>query len=106
MLIGQRLEMDIQGISFPGHFLCRIIEDGEPIVVDCFDSGKLHAQHVLVDPMNELTPEQRSHLRESADLGTILMRILNNLIDAFRRADYEEDMELIMEMRDSMTNQK
>ncbi|MFN4872208.1 MAG: transglutaminase-like domain-containing protein [Akkermansiaceae bacterium] len=106
MLIGQRLGMEIQGISFPGHFLCRISEDGEPIVVDCFDSGKLHAQHVLVDPTNELTPEQRSHLKESADLGTILMRILNNLIDALRRADREEDMELIVEMRDSMMNQK
>jgi len=106
MLIGQRLGMEIQGISFPGHFLCRISEDGEPIVVDCFDSGKLHAQHVLVDPTNELTPEQRSHIKESADLGTILMRILNNLIDALRRADREEDMELIVEMRDSMTNQK
>jgi hypothetical protein len=34
------------------------------------------------------------------------MRILNNLIDALRRADREEDMELIVEMRDSMTNQK
>lgn len=106
MLIGQRLGMDIQGISFPGHFLCRIFEDAEPIVVDCFDEGKMHAQHILTDPMNELTSEQRSHLRESADLGTILMRILNNLLDAFRRANREEDMHLIMEMRDSMLNQK
>lgn len=106
MLIGQRLNMDIQGISFPGHFLCRIFEDSEPIVVDCFDHGKMHAQHVLIDPMNELTPEQRLHLQEAADLGTILMRILNNLIDAFRRANREEDMELLTEMRDSMTNQQ
>lgn len=106
MLLGQRLGMDIQGISFPGHFLCRIFEDGEPIVIDCFDSGKMHAQHILVDPLNELTPDQRAHLKESADLGTILMRILNNMIDAFRRADREEDMELIIEMRDSMANQK
>lgn len=105
MLLGQRLGMEIQGISFPGHFLCRIFEDGEPIVVDCFDRGKMHAQHILIDPMNELTPEQRAHLKESADLGTILMRILNNMIDAFRRSNREEDMELIMEMRDSMQNQ-
>lgn len=106
MLLGQRLGMDIQGISFPGHFLCRIFDDGEPIVIDCFDSGKMHAQHILIDPLNELTPDQRAHLKESADLGTILMRLLNNMIDAFRRANREEDMELIMEMRDSMANQK
>jgi hypothetical protein len=106
MLIGQRLGMDIQGISFPGHFLCRIFEDGEPIVVDCFDCGKMHAQYVLTDPTNELTKEQRLHLQEAADLGTILMRILNNLIDCFRRLNRDEDMELLTEMRDSMINQK
>ncbi len=106
MLVGQRLGMDIQGISFPGHFLCRIFEDAEPIVIDCFDRGKMHAQYVLTDPMNDLTPEQRQHLRESADLGTILMRMLNNMIDAFGRVDRKEDMQLIMEMRDSMMNQK
>jgi len=32
----------------------------------------------------------------------ILMRVLNNLIDAFRRGDRREDMQLITEMRDSM----
>jgi hypothetical protein len=106
MLIGQRLGMDIHGISFPGHFLCRIFEDGEAIVVDCFDKGKMHAQYVLTDPMNELTTEQRMHLQESADLGTILMRILNNLIDSLGRAKREEDMQLITEMRDSLVKQK
>lgn len=106
MLVGQRLSMDIQGISFPGHFLCRIFEDAEPIVIDCFDRGKMHAQYVLTDPMNDLTPEQRQHLRESADLGTILMRMLNNMIDAFGRLHRKEDMQLIMEMRDSMLHQK
>ncbi len=106
MLVGQRLGMDIQGISFPGHFLCRIFEDAEPIVIDCFDRGKMHAQYVLTDPMNDLTIEQRQHLRESADLGTILMRMLNNLIDAFGRVHRMEDMQLIVEMRDSMMQQK
>lgn len=104
LLMGQRLGMDIQGISFPGHFLCRIFEDGEPMVVDCFDSGKIHAQRILTDPNNDLTPEQRRYLLQTADLGTILMRILNNLIDAFRRENRVEDMELIQKMRDSMSD--
>lgn len=103
LLLGQRLGMDIQGISFPGHFLCRIFEDGEPMVVDCFDSGKIHAQSILTDPNNDLTPEQRQYLLQTADLGTILMRILNNLVDAFRRENRIEDMELIQKMRDSMS---
>jgi hypothetical protein len=102
LLLGQRLGLEIEGISFPGHFLCRIYEDGEARVVDCFDCGKVHPQELLIDPMNELTPEQRLQLQETANLGVILMRVLNNLIDAFRREDRSEDMQLITEMRDSM----
>jgi hypothetical protein len=102
MLTGQRLGLEIEGISFPGHFLCRIREDGYPLIVDCFDMGCIHAQNVLTDPSNDLSREQRQALEGSADLGTILLRILNNLMDAFVRLDRREDAALIGEMRDSM----
>lgn len=102
ILTGRRMEMEIEGISFPGHFMCRIREDGYPLIVDCFDSGCIHSQDVLTDPSNDLTREQRRALESSADPGTILMRILNNLIDAFVREGRAEDSALITEMRDSM----
>ena len=102
ILIGQRLGFDIDGISFPGHFLCRIREDGYPLIVDCYDKGCIHSQNALTDPSNELSREQRLALEGSADLGTILLRILNNLMDTFVRLGREEDAALIGEMRDSM----
>lgn len=102
MLLGKRLGMEIEGIAFPGHFLCRIVEDGQPLVIDCFDSGKLHPQDVLMDASNELTEEQRQILAGSADLGAILMRILNNLIASLQRVGREDDLKLLIEMRDSM----
>jgi len=106
MLLGQRLLMEIQGISFPGHFLCRIFEVGEPLVIDCFDEGRLHSQAVLTDSSNELSADQRRQLGESTDLGTILMRILNNLINSLERTDETEDVALLTEMRDSMARQQ
>lgn len=102
MLVGKRLDMDIEGICFPGHFLCRIHEDGYSLVVDCFDKGRTHSQQVLTDSSNELSPEQRQSLKCSSDLGMILIRILNNLVDSFGRLGREEDVLLITEMRDSM----
>ena len=106
MLTGQRLGMEIEGISFPGHFLCRIREDGYPLIVDCFDRGCIHSQNVLTDPSNDLGREQRRALEGSADLGTILLRVLNNLIDAFVRQGRMDDAELITEMRDSMATRR
>lgn len=102
MLLGQRLGYEIEGIPFPGHFLCRIQEDGYPLIVDCFDGGRIHSQKVLIDPTNDLNREQRRALQDSASLGTILLRTLNNLIDAFQRLQRAEDADLIKEMRDSM----
>lgn len=105
MLLAQRLGLAVQGIPFPGHFLCRIFEDGEPLVVDCFDRGKIYEQQWLIDPNNELSREQRRYLQGSADLGTILLRILNNLIDALKRVGRDEDMNLLVQMRDSMSQE-
>jgi hypothetical protein len=102
MLVGKRLDMEIEGICFPGHFLCRIHEDGYPVVVDCFDKGRAHSQAVLTDSSNELSPEQRQSLARSSDLGMILIRILNNLVDSFTRLGRSEDALLVTEMRDSM----
>lgn len=102
MLAGQRLGFEIEGICFPGHFLCRIHEDGFPLIVDCFDKGRLHSQNVLTDPSNDLSREQRRALESAADLGTILIRVLNNLIDALLRQGRADDAALVTELRDSM----
>lgn len=106
MLVGQRLGIEVEGISFPGHFLCRIYEDGYPLIVDCFDGGRIHSQEVLTAPTNDLSREQRQALKASANLGTILLRILNNMIDAFQRLEQVEDAALLTEMRDSMVSAK
>lgn len=105
MLLGQRLGFEVEGISFPGHFLCRIFEDGYPLIVDCFDEGRLHLQSTLTGDGNDLTRDQRIALENSADLGTILLRVLNNMIDAFQRLEQTEDALLIKELRDSLASQ-
>ncbi len=102
MLVGRRMDFEIEGISFPGHFLCRIHEDGFPLVVDCFDRGRVHSQATLTDPANDLNREQITALKSSADLGTILVRFLNNLIDSFQRQEQGDDAALVIELRDSM----
>lgn len=98
LLVARRLEFVVEGVNFPGHFLCRIYEDGYPLIIDCFDHGQLHLQSTLLeDP--ELERAQRAVLRESADAGTILLRLLNNLIAALDQASRKEDAKLIQKLR-------
>jgi hypothetical protein len=98
ILVGRRLDFEIEGVNFPGHFMCRIFEDGFPIIVDCFDHGRLHLQAtVLEDP--EITRAHREILRQSAGPGTILVRLLNNLHKSFEQNDCHEDAELIKQLQ-------
>ncbi len=98
ILVGRRLDLEIEGVNFPGHFMCRIFEDGFPVIVDCFDHGRLHLQATILE-----NPEiQRAHreiLRQSAGPGTILLRLLNNLHKSFVQNNFPEDAELILQLQ-------
>jgi regulator of sirC expression with transglutaminase-like and TPR domain len=96
--VGRRLGFEIEGVNFPGHFMCRIHEDGYPIIIDCFDNGQLHVQFTLLESPN-LSRSQRNLIRESVDLGSILLRLLNNLSQALEKIGRTEDALLIKELQ-------
>lgn len=97
ILVGRRLEFEIEGVNFSGHFLCRIREDGFPIIIDCYNKGQLHLQSTLLESP-ELTKAQRAILRESVGPGTILLRLLNNLNNSLKKSGRAEDAQLTMDL--------
>ncbi len=97
MLVGRRLNYDIEGVNFPGHFMCRIFEDGYPVIIDCFDHGQLHLQSTLLES-GSLTRPQRNLIRETVDPGRILLRLLNNLHVALEKAHRTEDAQLVKDL--------
>jgi hypothetical protein len=101
MLTGRRLNLEVEGVNFPGHFMCRIFEDGFPIIVDCFGEGRLHLQGTLLESP-DLNRAQRQQLRLTADPGTILLRLLNNLDQALTQAARDEDVALIAQLQSTL----
>jgi hypothetical protein len=97
ILVGRRLGFEIEGVNFPGHFMCRIFEEGYPIIIDCFDNGQLHVQFTLLESP-DLSRAQRNLIRESVGPGSILVRLLNNLHEAFEKDSRKEDALLIKEL--------
>lgn len=101
LLVARRLDLVVEAVNFPGHFLCRIYEDGYPIIVDCFDHGRMHLQATLLeDP--EIGRAQRETLRQSADPGTVLVRLLNNLVQALEGEHRKEDAHMARKLRASL----
>lgn len=98
MLVARRMDLIVEAVNFPGHFLCRIFEDGYPIIVDCFDDGRLHLQSTLLENP-DLERAERTILRQAVDPGTVLLRLLGNLVAALGAAERTEDALLVRRLR-------
>ena len=101
ILVARRLELEVEGVNFPGHFMCRIFEDGYPLIIDCFDHGRLHFQSTLLES-GDINKPQRDLLRQAAHPGTILVRLLNNLNQSLEQNGREEDARLIKELQKTL----
>ncbi|MCF7732311.1 MAG: transglutaminase-like domain-containing protein [Akkermansiaceae bacterium] len=99
LLVARQLDLKVEGVAFPGHFLCRIHPEGVPIIIDCFNDGQIHFQDVLLEPESDLSRQQRSLLHKTAAPGTMLVRVLNNLAAAFQAAERKPDFQLIQQLR-------
>lgn len=85
MLVGYRLGLDIAGCALPGHFLVRIFDKQEPVLIDCFQGGK------ILDPGEvralSLSPSLNlmELLRTPPTAAQMISRILINMINAYWR---------------------
>ncbi|MGA0845808.1 MAG: transglutaminase family protein [Luteolibacter sp.] len=101
ILVARRLEMLVEGVDFPGHFLTRIYEEGYPLIIDCFEKGSLHLQSTLLENP-DLSREQRASAQATATTGAIICRVLRNLKLAMQKSDRLDDAQLVDELLDSL----
>jgi regulator of sirC expression with transglutaminase-like and TPR domain len=82
--VGRRLALDMQGISFPGHFLVKCVGEGE-LVIDAFSGTLLSLEDCrerLVAALGRGVPITPEVLR-AAGPREILVRMLGNLKQIF-----------------------
>ena len=101
ILVARRMALEVEAVNFPGHFLCRIFEEGYPIIIDCFDQGQLHLQSTLLENP-ELTRDERAILGQAVDPGRVLIRLLNNLVGALDAAKRKDDAALVRKLRETL----
>lgn len=94
LLVARRLELEVEAVDYPGHFFCRIHRGGRPVLVDCFDYGRVHPQEMLLRRMDIGRLEKR-HLQSTADPGVVLARVLSELALRLRRVGRTVDAEIM-----------
>ena len=88
--IARRIDRPIFGVSLPGHFIARYGAEGDGLFIDCFHGGRL----MDADQCRELALEvsgvdiaSNPALLEPATKRSILVRMLNNLRNAYLREE-------------------
>jgi regulator of sirC expression with transglutaminase-like and TPR domain len=82
MEIGTRLGLYVEGISFPGHFLVRVVNAGGGIVLDPFGGGRALNRTELERRLDNIRGRRRWRLDElllPASRRDIIARMLRNL---------------------------
>lgn len=104
MLVGRRLGLDIAGCNLPGHFMARLLRDGEAVLVDCFDGGRVISSSELRRMADGGSWEYLEGLiAAGADAVTIIARFLNNLTNAYTRRSDADGCALMRELLASLS---
>jgi len=110
MLVGRRLELEISGCNYPGHFLARIYDGAEMQLVDCFHKGRLiRAQKVLTEH-KEISINAKAAIAGHASLGDILWRFVMNIEHSLKQLNkagsdaYAADIKLFSALSKSLSS--
>ncbi len=85
IMVGRRLNIHIEGCNFPGHFLARVVQDGQIWLVDCFNRGRFMQSEDVARHHPAANPSMEEIIHESASVETIIGRVLRNLDEACER---------------------
>ena len=96
--IGRRIGLELEGVSFPGHFLVRLRLRGAMLVLDPFSGGEALSESDLRERLQRVIPEGAAGgvpvgalpldpFLEPAGKRQILARLLRNLKGIYREAD-------------------
>lgn len=88
--VGWRLDLPVEGVNFPGHFLVRFRGDAVDLLVDPFDGGRIRfqdeAQELLDQVYGGMVRVQDSFLRP-AGRKDMLARLLTNLKSVYTNVE-------------------
>lgn len=97
LLTGYRLGIPIEGCAYPGHFLARVDLGGTRYLADCFHGAQFLEEELF---WKDHPTEHEQELRGPVSAEAWMRRVLNNLLEAYRRSAFSPDAEIVQELLD------
>jgi len=108
--VGRRLGLNLHGVSFPGHFLVKAVDERGELIIDPFNQGRMLSLDDIRARLRQIYGEEvevQPELLKTAETRQILSRMLRNLKNIYvggsdwTRALSALDRILILEPRSS-----
>ncbi len=84
ILIAERVNLKVVGCNFPGHFLAKIEVDGEMLLIDCFNSGRIIFESDLEDLSTDSYQALLTIIETPLSARAVIKRVLSNLLNAYK----------------------
>ncbi|MCX6136866.1 MAG: transglutaminase-like domain-containing protein [Ignavibacteriales bacterium] len=104
LLVTWRLNIPMQGIGLPGHFVVRYAVEPDAVFIDPFNGGRLLSRDECVRYVSDAGYEFREEFLMPVSNVQILERMLRNLIVSFEREEKPEKVELLRQCIDILNS--
>lgn len=94
LLVARRIDVEIEAVSLPGHFLLRF-PGTRPIYVDPFNDGRVLTRKACVRKLRELGYGYHAECLRAAPDEEVLLRILSNLVHTLGLLGRREEAEAL-----------
>lgn len=96
IIVGSKFGFKIEGCNFPGHFLAKIFQQDEIILIDCFNGGRLIFENDLRQTTEDDSIESILKIvNMRTGTKSIIRRVMTNLINAYDKSGENKNKELI-----------
>jgi regulator of sirC expression with transglutaminase-like and TPR domain len=102
MLVGERLDIRVEGCGVPGHYLGRAKVSGSDAYFDCYSDGRMLTDRDVEKIRRRLSPNLTHLLTEEPTAQDIIRRVLRNLINAYEIEDEHAKSALMAELLDEV----
>ena len=87
VLLAKRLNLPIVGVGMPGHYIVKYSLPIEPIYFDPFHQGRLLTKKECIQIVEQFGHSFEEHFLSQATQRETLIRMLNNLIQVYKKSN-------------------
>ena len=102
ILIAYRLDLEVEGCNYPGHFLAWIPNGETPYLLDPFNRGRILSPQQIMRDNRKISERAKRALAGPCALHSIVNRMLNNVETSMLKGGFGGDAELIKNLKNSL----